>query len=452
MVDLRGFFVVISLTALTVASCADLLGIEEGTSFEGTGGAHQGGAHQGGAQQGGSGGSGSGGAGGQRLADLPCGSVSQVVDDFSGTVLGRRWRVFDFANASAGLDGGAFVVEIPDGVASDGFLHTHAAYALTNGAVTFRLGPGTEIGSAASARLGLITQDGLHMARFELTGSGIRAEVTGAAYAEQPYPEGTLEALRIRDDEGIMYLEMQVAGGSWEQLAEAIRTTVFPDDLARVSMHVTSGGSTGITRVELEAMEDQNQGIVPNCPVSTLRDPFDDGVPGPNWGRSTAPGATCSFGEDSGKLTLTATGLTASAAYCAYGSSMDYELDDAGIVFHLESATISAGGQFVLNLHASDNEYVTARVTETAVQLRTQIGATNTLHAEDATSAATPIWIKVAASGDDVALSQSIDGLNFAPVGTVLFNPGTSALRVNLGASATAAAMTTAVVQQLNNP
>lgn len=259
-------------------------------------------------------------------ANLRCGTIALLRDDFADTVRAPQWDFFEDTGATIAETGGHLAVQFTAGTGSPYAGYTSSyRYDLTGSAFVAEVsqiaGGDTntilEVRNYTGARAQVVGEAG------ELV-AGVYGVATSGTLNAIPYDATAQRFWRIRESMGVMYWEYSADGTAWEELHS--QSSPFPIEHVR---GIVSAGEQIATPTEAR-FEAVNPDEAPAgyCPASTLVDDFAATPLEPLW--DFWMDANCTLTETGGVVQMTfATGV--GSTWCGIASRHILELTDAGI-------------------------------------------------------------------------------------------------------------------------
>lgn len=257
-----------------------------------------------------------------------------------------------------------------------------------------------------------------------------------------PYDAATQQWWALREDAGTLYFETSPDGVTYT----AFQSMPTPSFASLVAFIVEAGSYQTEMNAGAAHFDNVNHGTRSGqfCPAGTLRDDFNSGTVGDEWGASYISG-NCSYGESSGHVTFS---LTAAAAEeCVLRSATAFDLSNDAVFTEVVSATGLAQTYTILRAAIPSGDAVEVAINGTSLQCGELIGGTYMTTCSLPYDAVAHRFLRLRGSDGMLAWETSPDGTTWTTRGTAVPPIPLDAVWLSVGAGTTGvpAAATTAV-------
>lgn len=341
-----------------------------------------------------------------------CGTTNVLKDDFEDAEDNRQWNVGGYGSSATEADG-LLTIEIqPDIPGAVGVYHTRRRYLFRSSSVAVEassLDPALPIFAELE-----IEADGSTQASIRMVNGDLRFvyELNDQEHviAAVPYSETDHRWWRLREDAGVLLWETSPDGDAWEVQG---RTSSTPfSTLVVVELEVRT---TEVQTVPMQVQFDNfNAGSEGDawCPATVLRDDFDDGLLGNNWGWWESN--DCTLFERDGKLVFEHEGN--GGGDCGYYSLSLYDLHDSSVTVEAPQVTEKdIYVSLVLDMPSNTELLIERRQNESGYEL----GCRKRVEGQSSEACAIPYdevahrWWRIRSEDDLVHWETSPDGLTW---------------------------------------
>ncbi len=302
---------------------------------------------------GGTGGSGVGGGtgGGQ---PLDCGKIDILNDDFEDPSWSWRWGY-------AGLEsnylrqGGELVLSLPP-TEYGNQIETTAGFDFRGRTVIIELAPQIPPDVVFWFNVAGDTDNYLEIG-FDGGGTifyGYEEDGSFFTFATDALDPSEYRFWRFREQDNFVYFDLSNDGASWMERETFDITDVFDPAYTSIYLGAYKGDTGAPADLHVAAIYSGEPGTTKPCPISTIKDDFEDTQRGSLWNRGWND-SVCPFDDSSGTLRATCTPMAYS--FSAYGSAPVYDLTGSSVTVEVvEPALSGSGAWFALRLNRPEIE------------------------------------------------------------------------------------------------
>jgi hypothetical protein len=351
-----------------------------------------------------------------------CGKMSLLADDFNDGVRAPVWSYsYQDSGTTTSEASGALAITLASGAAGSHYAGYESSpyFDLRDSHLYVKVPKMVSVATSAQAymtvthasspsdRLLIIQEHG------QLT---FVADVGGTEMdlASIPYDPVAHLWWQIRESGGMTYWETSTDGAMWTPRA----MMADPIDLSLVEVDLAAGTYQAVTNPGQVQFDDLNGGTPTGvyCKTDALRDDFSDGVRGAIWDRSFAD-TGCAQNEGGGVLSEAPP--QSAAGWCAYASSMDFDLTNSSFALEVPHALTSPMAVAYVQLYDDDDSNgVGMRATGGELECVTDLAGTETIAGMVPYDATAHRWWRVSEAGGTLTWDASPDGLAWSMICT----------------------------------
>lgn len=318
----------------------------------------------GGMGSGGSGGENTGGSGG---GNAKCGGTSVLVSDFSGNTPEGIWDGGEWGGATIAETGGELAIALGmDGVGSGAYAVSEHYYDFRDDFVSIEVTNVTNTANSAWSYFNVGPDDKNYVEIYHEDTSLMFGWEIGDVYLEHkkiPYDPVAHRFWQLRETAGTVYFETSADGQNWTLQDQKPTADLFAVDFSRIALG--AGADSGQANPGVARFDRLSGGGAPKqkyCPISSIRDDFEDGVENRQWNRSwqDQPGMRA---EEGGQFVLHY--VPNAEAYGGLVSARAFDLTSSSLVVEMPVVPpASLVGNFMIDLNGPGDNDVEMTIAE----------------------------------------------------------------------------------------
>jgi hypothetical protein len=351
---------------------------------------------------------------------ISCNDPKTLADDFNDGVYGSAWNAPQlYAGATAGESSGVFSISPAN---TEAYISSALVYNFNESAISVEVLETLSLVASADTCLMLISADSSRFISMCQSADKLRCQFhdpSGAVTttASIPYSSTQHRFWRLRQSSGVTFWEASADGANYSQIA----SSAIPFGLDHLAIQLLASywttGSAGTAR--FDNLNGPGNGSAIGCPITKLKDDFEDGLLLPLWVGTTGNGT---LGEFGGTLHLAP---PASATGSVLVSSDEYYQLTGGKlsvkVSGMVDTSTTAVAEFTMKmLNGKDfllfrQDHGTLRVLYTTNYIETSVAAISY-------NPATDLYWQFAENSGVISWAVSADGTNWTTIGSA--SPG----------------------------